>query len=202
MGHKHSKITIPSKENPIIPKERKYIWIDPSIYNEPNLYYYEILFVKNNITCKRYLNIDEAFNYVMKKQNEYKEIVIIISGKLFNDFYYAVKNNIDEINFSPTIIVFTTKDDLFINQLKRNNIYYNNDLFDTKYIFTKKNQIEDFINNKIPEEDDVTFDLIDNLDQLIVPNYYSYLLEDVNIHEIKNFNNYIKNKFCHRQKKK
>ena len=195
MGHKHSKITIPSKENPIIPKERKYIWIDPSIYNEPNLYYYEVLFIKNNINCKRYLNIDEAFNYVTKKQNEYKEIVIIISGKLFNDFYYAVKNNIDEINFSPTIIVFTTKDDLFINQLKRNNIYYNNDLFDTKYIFTKKNQIEDFINNKIPEENDVTFDLIDNLDQLIVPNYYSYLLEDVNIHEIKNFNNYIKNKF-------
>ena len=131
----------------------------------------------------------------MKKQNEYNEIVIIISGRLFNDFYYAVKNNIAKINFSPTIIVFTSKDDLFINQLKRNNIYYNNDLFDTKYIFTKKNQIEDFINNKIPEEDDVTFDLIDNLDQLIVPNYYSYLLEDVYIHEIQNFNNYIKNKF-------
>ena len=35
MGHKHSKIKIPSKEHPIIPKERKYIWIDPSIYNEP-----------------------------------------------------------------------------------------------------------------------------------------------------------------------
>ena len=52
------------------------------------------------------------------------------------------------------------------------------------------NAREDFINNKIPEEDDVTFDLIDNLDQLIVPNYYSYLLEDVNIHEIKNFNKF------------
>ena len=40
-----------------------------------------------------------------------------------------------------------------------------------------------------------TFDLIDNLDQLIIPNYYSYLLEDVFIHEIQNFNGYIKNKF-------
>ena len=68
MGHKHSKITIPSKEHPIIPKERKYIWIDPSIYNEPNLYYYEVLFIKNNINCKRYLNIDEAFNFVMKSR--------------------------------------------------------------------------------------------------------------------------------------
>ena len=193
MGHKHSKINIPQYTNPLIPKERKFIWIDPVVDNLPNQYYYNELFVKKGIICKRYKNIDEAYNYLIRKQNEYKEIVIMISGRLFNDFYYVIQKNIDSIYFSPTIIVFTGKKNLFINQLKRNNIYYNNDLFDTKFIFTGKSEIEDFIDNKIKDKDDFTFDLIDNLDQLIVPNYYSYLLEDVNSNEINNFNEHIIN---------
>ena len=53
-----------------------------------------------------------------------------------------------------------------------NNIYNNNDIFNTKFIFTIQSQIENFINNNIEQEDDLTFDIIDYLEQLIVPNYY------------------------------
>jgi len=76
-----------------------------------------------------------------------------------------------------------------------NNLYYNNDLFDTKLIFSDPAQIEQFINNEIQEENDLTFDIIENFEQLIIPSYYSYLLEDVNISEINYFNDFLSRNF-------
>lgn len=76
-----------------------------------------------------------------------------------------------------------------------NNIYYNNDLLDTKLIFNSPYEIEEFMNGKIEEEYDLTFDIIDNLDQSIIPNYYFYLLEDANYSEISYFNNFLKRIF-------
>ena len=73
-----------------------------------------------------------------------------------------------------------------------NNIYYNNYLLDNKLIFNDPYEILNFINNKKIEENDLTFDIIDNFDQLIIPHYYSYLLEDVNFPEILYFNSYLK----------
>ena len=182
-----------SSENKIeITFQKEYIWIDPVIDSKENTYFYNYLFEEKKIDCKKYKNIDEAYNFLITRPNEFKEIVIIISGKLFTDFYHKIKNNINNIKFSPTIIVFTSKADLFINQLKMNNIYYNNDLFNTKLIFTNTFQIEDFINGKIEEESDLTFDIIDNLEQLIIPHYYSYLVQDVNFPEILYFNSFLK----------
>ena len=106
----------------IIFTKKKYVWIDPLIDNEENTFCYNQIFVEKKLNCKKYNNIDEAYDYLIQKPNEFKEIVIIISGKLFINFYYKLKNNIDEIKFSPNIIIFTSKADLTINQLKMNNI--------------------------------------------------------------------------------
>ena len=171
---------------------KKYIWIDQKIKTKENLFFYNIIFSEKRINCEKCDNIDEAYNYLIEEQNEFKEIFIIISGKLLISFYYKIKNNIDKIKFSPTIIVFTSNTEFVINQLKMNNIYYNNYLLDNKLIFNDPNEILNFINNKKKEENDLTFDIIDNVDQLIIPNYYSYLLEDVNFPEILYFNSYLK----------
>ena len=180
---------------PQIDNERIYVWMDPEINNEQNKYHYEILFKNKNIDCKKFDNVNEGFNFLNEKQNDFKEIIIIISGKLFNDLYYRIKNNLESILFSPTIIVFTGKINLFKNQLKMNNLYYNNDLFDTRLIFTNQIQLEDFINHSKIKGKELTFEKIDNIDQLIIPIYYSYLLEDVNKSEIDYFNNFVDNKF-------
>ena len=171
---------------------KKYIWIDQKIKTKENLFFYNIIFSEKRINCEKCDNIDEAYNYLIEEQNEFKEIFIIISGKLLISFYYKIKNNIDKIKFSPTIIVFTSNTEFVINQLKMNNIYYNNYLLDNKLIFNDPYEILNFINNKKIEENDLTFDIIDNIDQLIIPNYYSYLLEDVNFPEILYFNSYLK----------
>ena len=176
-------------------EEKVYIWIDKEIENEENKYHYNVLFTQKNIDCKKFNNIEDGFDFLNNKENNFKEIVIIISGRLFNEFYYKIKNNLDLIKCSPTIIVFTRKSDLFINQLKMNNIYYNNDIFDTKLIFTRSIQLEGFIDNINREGKELTFEKIENIDQLIIPTYYSYLLEDVNRSEIDYFNTFIEKKF-------
>ena len=175
--------------------EKIYVWMDPQIYNDQNKIHYKNLFSEKNIDCKRYNNVEEGFDFLIKKENNFKEIVIIISGKYFNDFYHRIKKNITSIKFSPTIIVFTGAAKFFINQLKMNNIYYNNDLFDKKLIFNRALQLEDYIENKNTEGKDLTFDLIVNLDQLIIPTYFSYLLDDVKRPEIDCFNNFLQKTF-------
>lgn len=181
-------------------KGKEFIWIDPNIESDQNRDHYYKIFTKRNIHCKKFTNIDEAYIYLNLQIKYSKEVLIIISGKLFNELYNKIKNHNknENIKFSYKIIVFTLRDEKFINNLKMNNIYYRNDIFDTKLIFTKEFQIGNYIDtiDKDPEpKNDLTFDIIDNLDQLIVPNYYSYLLDEVKIPEINMFNNFLKNNF-------
>ena len=175
-------------------KKRKYVWVDPSVDNEVNRYNYKLLFTNRGINCKTFDNINDLYTYLIERRNNFNEFVILISRKLFSKLYHKFKNNIQSIKFSPTILIFTGQDGVnsLINQLKMNNLYYNNNLFNSRYIFTTQTQIGDFIDNKIQEENDLTFDIIDNLDQLIIPNYYSNLLDDVRTSEISSFNSYLK----------
>ena len=172
--------------------KKEYIWIDPQIESMQNKSHYKNLFTDKKINCEKFNNIDQAYDYLTEKKNYFKEIVIIISGKFLTNFYYKIKNNIDKINFSATIIVFTSNADFTINNLKMNNIYYNNYLLDKQLIFTNPTEIRDFIDDDKKEYNDLTFDIIDNIAQLIIPNYYYYFLEDVNYTEIFYFNSYLK----------
>ena len=129
-----------------INNEYVWVWIDPLIENEENQFHYNILFKNNGIGCLKFDNVDEGYNHLIDKYNKFKEIIIIISLKLFNNFYLKIKENINDIKFSPTIIIFTSDKERCKNQLKMNNIYnFNNDLFDTQNIFTKQAQIENFM---------------------------------------------------------
>ena len=171
--------------------EKIYIWIDPDINNKQNRMNYNYLINSLKIKIITFRNIDECFNYINDKYNKYKEIIIIISGKLFYNFIKLFRNNIKRIHFSPTIIIFSDKKELLTAQLKMNNMYYNNDLFDPRLIFTNPLDILNFIKDKIIEENDLTFDIIENPEEIIIPNYYSYILEDTYQHEIEYFNYYL-----------
>ena len=45
-------------------------------------------------------------------------------------------------------------------------------------IFTQEIQVKKYIDDITEEGNDLTFDIIDNLEQLIIPSYYSYLFEN------------------------
>ena len=92
--------------------EKIYIWIDPDINNKQNRMNYNYLINSLKIKIITFRNIDECFNYINDKYNKYKEIIIIISGKLFYNFIKLFRNNIKRIHFSPTIIIFSDKKEL------------------------------------------------------------------------------------------
>ena len=177
-------------------KEKKYIWVDPDIENNMNKAHYNNIFKKRKIDCVKFDNVDKAYNYLIQKENEFTQFIITISGKLFCDLCKKMnKNMVKDIKFVPNIIIFTSRKKLFINSLKMNNLYYNNKLLDTNLIFTQEKQVENYIDGITEEGNDLTFDIMENLEQLIIPNYYSYLFEDTNIYEIQNFIKFLKTNF-------
>lgn len=65
-------------------------------------------------------------------------------------------------------------------------------MIDPKFVFDKVGEIEDLINKKIEiEEEDLSFDLIENNEQLIILKYYTYFFDDVTISEINYFNDFL-----------
>ena len=60
---------------------KKYMWIDPAIYNYENKMYYENLTSGKNIKIERFENIDEGYNFFIQEKNNFERFVIIISGK-------------------------------------------------------------------------------------------------------------------------
>ena len=101
------------------------------------------------------------------------------------EFYYKFKEISNGIKFNPNIIIFLNRKNAFIEELKLNNLYYNNELLNPKLITNEKTDLKDFVGNcHTYEEKDVTFEIIDNYGQLIIPNYISYLFENVTSSEI------------------
>ena len=132
---------------------------------------------------------------------KYNNVIIIVSGKLYMDFYFEFKKIIEKIKISPTIIVYLRNKDSFINKLKLNNIYYNDDLFDQRLIFNEEEELEDYLKKECINTKDLSFELIYDSKQLIIPYYYSCLFEDVTPSEIFFFNEYLKQKYANDNKK-
>ena len=54
--------------------KKKYIWIDPQIDSIENTSHYKNLFLKKKIKCKKYNNIDEAYDYLIQKKTTLKKL--------------------------------------------------------------------------------------------------------------------------------
>ena len=172
------------------------VWIDQEVFKDKNIDIYNDIFNNSSIHCDRYQTINEGIHRLKELNNnlQFNNIIILISGKLYMDFYYKFKNIEKEIKFSPNIIIFLSQKELFIQTLKINNLYYNNNEFLNHKSITNDIQfLNDLIkNNQVPkEEKEVTFETIENYGQLIIPNYISYFFEDVSFSEIFYFNEYL-----------
>ena len=100
---------------------KEYIWIDYNINKYHNSITYNNLFNKKK--CKKFENIRDFIRYISNNYisnngnnnnnnnniiDEYKNIVIIVSGSLYMDFYFEFKK-LKNIKITPTIIVYLEK---------------------------------------------------------------------------------------------
>jgi hypothetical protein len=118
INNKNIKIIDNSEENIPSPKKQniQYIWIDEDIYNKENLFFSKDLFGnEEDLICKKFDTVLDSFNYILnEKEIQFHKITIIVSGRLFINFYRTFKFYNDKIKISPIIIVFLNKKDFFI----------------------------------------------------------------------------------------
>ena len=145
---------------------RRYIWIDAQVFNNENGNIYNECFQENtNLRCDRCNTVNEGITYIKNNCGNYKfqNITIIVSGDLYNKVYFEFKKILNEIKFSPTIIIFCNKKKYVINKLIFDNLFYNNKLLDHKLIFDEEEKIIRYIkSSKIEKEKDFSFELVEN----------------------------------------
>ena len=209
-----------SKNKEIKPKQ--YIWIDSNFDN--NLILYHDIFHENTkLKCIRFKSVEEAITHILtytknkKDENNiinikvdnnpdngniifdyyYKDVSIIISGSLYFDFYAKFNEKLMEINFVPTIIVYLSEKDYFIENLKLNGLFNdNNRLLDRDLIFNNGKELKKYIDSqKIETKKELSFELVDNYEQLAIPFYYTQFFEDTTDTEIFLFNKYMDQKY-------
>ena len=179
------------------------IWIDPDIENYENKDYSEKL-EKLNLLKYKFVNIEDALKCI--SEIKFKEVKIIISGKLYKKFVESFKQNIKEMYVAPKIIIFTSntgKEYIFDQNFKKED----NKFYTFGGIATSYKEVENFLLNKSePEkfdkietnEDELTFDYIDTNEKLLLPLFFKGLIEskkeDSNKYNLSLYETYIERK--------
>ena len=176
-----------------IPKDdwENIIWIDENIENRENQGYSELL-EKSQLLKNKCTKIEEAIEIL--KKISFKEVKIIIAGRLYQNFIESFKQNIKDMKVAPKIIVFTMNKKSFLDY----NPTYNND--DNKFytfggIATTFEEVKCFLQNKTEpeknnefEEDQLSFDYIDSKEKLTLPLSFKALIEQTKKENINNYN--------------
>ena len=180
-----------------------YMWIDKYINDEIfQIEYYNPLF-NNERPCIKCDRVEPGIE-ILFGQLKSKETTIIISGSFFPDFCkkYNKKSKEKMIFPSPIVVVFCIRKEEFKANLNINNNYDNNYLLNEELIFTKKKELFDFINEKTinKSDEELIFNEVKNLKELIIPCFYPYVIQDVTQTEINCYNQNIISNYHDRSK--
>ena len=194
-------------------------WIDEKIFNSENQMYFEIMKQNYpNIKINLFDNLEEGFNNILNL--EFVTIFVIVSGKLYSQYYYKLKNNLNIIKCIPINIIFTSEkfkkileneepdNEQIISydiQKSINNSFYNSGgVFDNiENIFNYLNQFNcNFGKKEITErtynpsyEGLFTFNYLKSDYELLAPILYKDIItkKKISYEEIKEFNKYLLN---------
>ena len=194
------------------------IWIDEYYDNPENIFYFKILKSNKNLLIYRFNNVNDAFEFILfKNEFNFKEIFILVSGSLYPNYYQEIKTKINNINFLPICCVFTSFNkakeiDLNTTKFKEiNSPFYNKEGVKTEFIdciqsfekyilFYNSNLSKKYNTNILSSyEGCFTFEQIFSKKQLAFPFLFNEIMEQgintIPQSDITNFINLIKNKY-------
>ena len=222
----------PQKSNKIIQiieriSDNLFVWIDENYKNKENSSYLNLLKKNNNLSIICFDNIDEAFNFLLLKEKlnnedeinklKFNAIYILISGRLYPDYYKKLKENIINIIFIPICCIFTSLK--LLKEIEANKItykeinspFYNKEGIKTNFIeciksFEKfnifyKSKSINLTHKKINKSYDgcLTFEQIYSKSKLVLPFLFNKIMENAKNKtpnkEIINFENFLLNNF-------
>ena len=179
-------------------KKKILIWMDPNISSEENVDYQK--------TLKKYIPESYFFDSVDKGIEQFKSIyfkdtIIILSCRLYDDFYNKFQDNLNNFYSLSKVYIFTSE---YNNYLVNEGLYnYQKkvrcieDLIDEitePHFIEKSNPSQINFNspyniNEIYEckEEDFSFDIINQLEDFILPIFFQNLITDYDYNEQKTF---------------
>ena len=199
----------------------KVIWFDEQINIKENQNYFNKLksiFIKS----ENYQSLDKGFENFYKKNNEnnFKIILVIVSGRLFGRYIRKINDNINKIINIPYTYIFTSSNfkNVFLKlwpdrehilsydtMVTVNDGFYNpggvHDDFNILLNEMKKLnekiisgiKIKQRIKDKLNYEGILTFEYLDSEEDLLAPALYKDIItnEEITIEDCKNFNNFL-----------
>ena len=206
--------------------DRLIIWIDENYDNEENSSYLKLIQRNKNLNLITFHNVQDAFEYIFSQKenkiNEFKfrEIFVLISGRLYPLYYKKLEENKNKITFLPICCIFTSYNlakEIKIDTIKYKEIespFYNKEGVKTNFIdcIGSFEKFISFYNQKINKisnknvninvnksyEHCLTFEKIYSKKQLVLPFLFNEMMENKNIiqnDEITDFENFILNNF-------
>ena len=187
-------------------------WVDQNIKNEENQDYCYKIYREYKINVKEFIDLNPLFEKM--KLIKFDIVIIIISGKLIEDYLNLFKEQIDSLYIIPIHIIFTNHKDIIINRLK--NKYsedLNNYLINIENIAASFEEVENLLkkyledvpskiklgNLKKPNDynDCFNFEYIEKSEQLIFPFLYKKIMENIKVShsEINEFNEFLLKNF-------
>ena len=161
------------------------IWIDPTIDSQKNAA--EIKSKLNSLKIKLFTNINSSINYL--KSIKSSKVKVIINHQIYPEFIQKYKENIVDMCFHLTIIIFKKEEE----DDKEDNINYKTDekifyemggivskLEELKKLLEKESnkiQTETKKKNLFDNEVQLTFEFIDSKEQLLLPLSFKSLIE-------------------------
>ena len=186
------------------------IWIDPNVDNEENSFYQNELkksYPELQLLC--FKDVILALKSIIKYN--FRKIIIMISGKLYPKFYRVFESNLTKFAIIPKIIIFTSNEMRLRNSygdllkfLPLNDPFYNSHGIETNFNHLKDELIPKIIYN-IPSScirynknersrennEKFNFECVKEINQLILPLFFSDYLNIPTPKEIQSFNQFI-----------
>ena len=191
-------------------KENYIYWFDShfSLKNKNLLEFFEKN-IKFKYKFKSFENIEEGFQDLLNF-TKFQYIYIIIHRKLFENFIYYMKKNLNIIRFIPIIFIYKKPENIQkeISELIGNNFYNRGNIITKEEVTDKLNNFykliwkNDFFMKEYPNYDDykdcMIFENIDNTQSLILPVILTQLISDninISTNDIDKFNKILLNNF-------
>ena len=127
-------------------------WIDAEINNPGNQYLFDT-YLGINFDAKRFRALNDAIEELLKIRS-FTSIIVIISGKLYKDFYVKINKIKNKIKIYINVVVYLSlrRKDLFLQNLKILNLQKNNLAF-PKYITANLIDLEYYLENKLDKNE-------------------------------------------------
>lgn len=163
------------------------IWIDPDIQGSEYDSYINQIKGTGKYEVSTYLTIEKAFPKI--KEIKFYDTIIIISGKIYKDFFKKLQHSLKDIFVIPQIIIFCEYKDLI--KIKKEEEPF--PLFEKNFIFSKFSDIMkqlslDNLLEYFSKNEKFIFEYCESIESLYLPLNYHQLISKPSNDEILKFN--------------